>query len=83
MNEYNKHLLLLIKRLLLVLLLFLLARVFFLILNYPHFSPMEFSEALKVFFVGMRFDLSVIIYFNIPVILMHILPIGKVKNSRI
>ncbi len=83
MNEYNKHLLLLIKRLLLVLLLFLLARVFFLILNYPHFSPLGFSEMLKVFFVGMRFDLSVIIYFNIPLILMHILPIGKVKNNRI
>ncbi len=82
MKEYNKHLILLIKRLLLVLLLFFTARLFFLILNYAHFGPMGFFEAMRIFFVGMRFDLSVIIYFNIPVILMHILPIGSVKNKR-
>jgi phosphoglycerol transferase MdoB-like AlkP superfamily enzyme len=81
-KEYNKQVILLFKRLLLALVLFFLARIFFLILNYAHFSELGFGELLRDFFIGIRFDLSVIIYFNFPVILMHIIPGGKWKEHK-
>jgi len=81
-KEYNIHILLLLKRLLIALFLFFCARIFFLVLNHSHFTHLGFLDTAYVFFVGMRFDLSVIIYFNLPIILMHILPLGKVKNRK-
>jgi len=82
MKDYNRHILLLVKRLLIALFLFFCARVFFLVLNHSHFAYLSFLDAAYVFFVGMRFDLSVIVYFNLPIILMHVLPLGKVKNKK-
>jgi phosphoglycerol transferase MdoB-like AlkP superfamily enzyme len=81
-KEYNRQVILLFKRLLLALVLFFLARLFFLILNYAHFSGLGFGELLRDFFIGIRFDLSVIIYFNFPVILLHIIPGGKWKEHK-
>lgn len=82
MKTYNLHLLLLLKRLGLILCMFFLARLFFLLLNHSHFTHPGLAETLCVFIVGMRFDLSVIVYFNLLVILMHILPLGSIKNKK-
>ena len=82
MKAYNKHLFLLIRRILLAMLLFFFGRLFFLLLNYTQYSNDPFGELVRIFFLGMRFDLSAVIYFNLPIILMHIFPIGKLKSHR-
>ncbi len=82
MNEYNKHIVLLIKRLLLALFLFFAARLFFLVLNYSFFSQLSTFDLVYAFIIGMRFDLSVILYFNMLIVIMHIIPIGQIKNSK-
>jgi len=81
-KEYNRHLVLLLKRLLLALVLFFLARLFFLILNFAHFSEVSFSELIRDFIIGIRFDMSVIVYFNLPVIIFHIIPGGQWKDHK-
>ncbi len=81
-KEYNRQIVLLTLRLILALALFFMARVFFLVLNYAHFSEISFGELLKDFVIGMRFDLSAIIYFNFPVILLHIIPAGNLKEKK-
>lgn len=65
-----------------VLILFFFTRLFFFLFNYSLFSDAEFAELVKIFFVGTRFDISVIIYFNLFVILMHILPVGKLYYNK-
>lgn len=82
MKETSEHIILLTKRVALLLCLFFFARLFFLLLNHAHFSHLSFPDALEVFITGMRFDLSVIIYFNLPVILMHLLPLGSIKSKN-
>ena len=81
-KDYNRHIVLLFKRLLLALVLFFLARLFFLILNFAHFSEVGFGELVKDFIIGMRFDMSVIVYFNFPVIFLHIIPSGRWKYHK-
>ncbi len=83
MKEYNRQIILLFRRLLLAFVLFSLARLFFLILNYTHFSGISFGELLEDFIIGIRFDMSVIVYLNFPVILMHVIPGGRWKNHKI
>ena len=79
MKAYFQHILLLIKRLLLALSLFFVARVFFLIYNFDVFSDLDFTTMVHLFVVGLRFDMSVIVYFNLLFILMHLLPLGNIK----
>ena len=62
--------------------LFFFTRLFFFLFNFSLFSDADFSELVKIFFVGTRFDISVIIYFNLFVILMHLLPIGKLYYNK-
>ncbi len=83
MKEYNRHILLLAERLLIALLMFFLARIFFLVLNYSHFTGLGFTRLFNDFLIGARFDLSTLVYLNLPVILLHIIPGGSFKDSRI
>ena len=82
MKDYNYHILLLIKRLAIAFLLFFFGRLFFLIINLSHFAYLGFSETLRLFLIGTRFDMSVIVYSNLPVIIMHILPVSSFKYKR-
>ncbi len=82
MKDYNYHILLLIKRLAIAFLLFFFGRLFFLIINLSHFAYLGFSETLRLFLIGTRFDMSVIVYSNLPVIIMHILPGSSFKYKR-
>ena len=82
MKDYNYHILLLIKRLAIAFLLFFFGRLFFLIINLSHFAYLGFSETVRLFLIGTRFDMSVIVYSNLPVIIMHILPVSSFKYKR-
>lgn len=82
MKLYTYNIILLLKRLLLALLLFLLCRVFFFIYNIGLFSNIDFWQLIKIVFVGMRFDLSVIVYFNFLFIIAQLLPLGRKITVR-
>jgi len=81
MKFYLYHIKLLLKRLFLAIVVFQLSRLFFYLINFNTFNDVGFLELLKIFFIGTRFDISAIVYFNFILILMHILPLGKIKNS--
>jgi len=76
MNGYYRLQILLAKRIFLVFVLYFLSRLVFYLLNINHFTNLPFGEALKIFFFGMRFDISSIILFNSIFILLHVLPLG-------
>ena len=82
MKAYNYHILLLLKRLFLALMLFSISRLVFYLINYELFTGLGLWQFIGVFIIGMRFDLSVIIYFNMLFILMHILPLGVIKSRK-
>jgi phosphoglycerol transferase MdoB-like AlkP superfamily enzyme len=62
------------KRILLVLLIYTLFRWIFYGYNFPLFGKLQASEVFRIISGGLRFDLSVIAYFNLPVILLSVLP---------
>ena len=82
MKDYFSRVLDLLKRLGLVLALFTLTRLFFYFFNLSLFSEVGFGELLKALITGIRFDVSVVIYFNLIIILMHLLPVGKVYYTK-
>lgn len=69
----NIHLVMLLK-LLLVLLLLFLSRILFYLINLGYFSSLSFTEAFRIFMIGLRFDLSALLIFNAPFILMNVIP---------
>ena len=71
-----------ILKLLLVLVLFFISRLLFYALNYGYFSDLAAMEALKLFFVGLRFDISAILIINLPFIVMLTIPFNF-RNNRI
>lgn len=82
MRIYNYKIILLIKRLLLAMALFTIARLFFFIYNIGLYSDIEFPDLIWIFISGLRFDLSVICYFNLLFILFHVVPIGKLFETK-
>ncbi|NQU33478.1 MAG: sulfatase-like hydrolase/transferase [Bacteroidetes bacterium] len=82
MSSYYFNIVLLLKRLLLVVLLFFVSRLFFYIYNIGIFADVEVAELFKIFILGLRFDLSVICYFNLLFIITHVIPIGKAFSNR-
>jgi arylsulfatase A-like enzyme len=61
-------------RLLVVLLFFFLSRICFYLFNLQYFSNLGFSELMRIFLVGFRFDISAILILNLPVILLNSIP---------
>ncbi len=61
-------------KLMLALVLFFLSRVIFFALNFGYFSDFGFVNILRVFFIGLRFDISAILIINLPFIFMLTLP---------
>ena len=71
----------LLFRLLAVLLLFSISRWLIYLFNLEFFHHLELRQALRLYFVGMRFDLVVIAYANLPVILYYCLPFKFIYNN--
>ena len=71
----------LVMRLLIVLVLFSLSRWLIYIFNLDFFNHLGLGESLRLFFSGMRFDLVVIGYANIPIILLFCLPFKFIYNK--
>ena len=63
-----------LMKILVVLLLFFLSRIFFYLFNYQYFSALGFGELMKIFFIGLRFDISAVIIINSPFILLNSIP---------
>ena len=68
--------LLLLFRLLVVLMLMGLSRWVFYLFNLSSFSQIEFAALVKLFFVGMRFDISAIAMVNALLIILMAIPTG-------
>lgn len=64
-------------QLLVLLFVFQLTRLIFYLFNHSYFSNDSFSAILVAFLWGTRFDLWVVLVFNIPLILWAILPVNK------
>ena len=62
--------------------LFFISRLFFYIYNFGLFSDIGLWELIKIFIIGIRFDLSVICYFNLLFILIHLIPLGSIIALR-
>ncbi|MEI7663335.1 MAG: sulfatase-like hydrolase/transferase [Bacteroidota bacterium] len=69
-------------RLALVLFLFFFSRVLFYVFNLGYFSNLSFTEALRIFLIGLRFDISAILIINAPFILMNVIPF-KFRENRV
>ena len=82
MNNYFQHIKVLLKRLLIVLVLYVATRLYFYALNYNFFSAVQFFPLMKMFFYGIRFDISAIVYTNVLIIILHVIP-GNFKNHKI
>lgn len=71
----------LVFRLLIVLVLFSVSRWLIYLFNTEFFHHLTLGQALRLYLVGMRFDLVVIAYANIPVILFYCLPFKLIYNK--
>ncbi|NSW94318.1 MAG: sulfatase-like hydrolase/transferase [Bacteroidales bacterium] len=61
-------------RILIVMILFSLSRAGFYAFNQKMFPDVTFSQLLNIFRGGLLFDLSAVVYINLLVILLHIVP---------
>lgn len=66
----------------LMLLVFTLCRLAFYLSNYNYFSDLNIGEILKIFYGGVKFDISALLYFNVLYILLALLPF-KFRSSKI
>lgn len=71
----------LVFKLLMVLVLFSLSRWLIYLFNTEFFHHLTLKEAAKLYLIGMRFDLVVIAYANLPVIVYHCLPFKFIYNK--
>ncbi len=71
---YHQYFFILIYRLAIILVLFTFCRIGFYLFNRAMFPGLSTTGFLSAVYGGIRFDLSAILYFNIPVIFLHILP---------
>ncbi len=79
---FAQQTLLLLKRLLLVWGMFVAGRLYFYLHNLEYFTSAWPHEVIKSFFYGVHFDVSALIYFNLPLIILHLLP-GNFATSRL
>jgi phosphoglycerol transferase MdoB-like AlkP superfamily enzyme len=74
MKAQASHIITLAKRLGIMLLIYTICRILFFAFNHQLFAAFSWTEGLIIFFAGIRFDLSAIIYTNSLFILGHIIP---------
>jgi len=82
MKDYLKQVKQLCFLLLIAMFLLFSGRLFFFVINYQHFSFLDFKDLFESFLVGMRFDLSTFIYMNLPILVLLIFPVGKLKERK-
>lgn len=72
---------LLFSRLAIALILFSISRLLFYSFNAGYFSDIQIAEVIKAFIYGVRFDLCAVLYLNLPVVLLHLIPITFRQKS--
>ena len=82
MHIFLRQIVLLGQRLALILGMFFIGRLFFYLHNLRYFAPAWPDEVLKSFFYGVQFDVSALVYFNLPFIILHLMP-GNFFRGRI
>lgn len=73
---------LLLIRLVSILFLLSLTRTMLFLFNVRSFPDIEFSEFLRLYLVGFRFDLNTLIIFNAPLIILYGLPFKFKYNEK-
>jgi phosphoglycerol transferase MdoB-like AlkP superfamily enzyme len=74
-GKYNGNIILItLLKLIVVLIFFFISRICFYLFNIHYFSSLGFAEALRIFFLGLRFDISAILIINSPFIFFNIIP---------
>lgn len=80
MQNYLNQIYLLLKRFSVLLLIYSVLRLLFYVFN-SHFFPFPFfTSILPTFILGLRFDISAIIYTNLIFLVLHTLPIPLFYN---
>lgn len=82
MNSYIRQVYNVLYKIAIVLGLFTISRMFFFLFNFKTFSDNSFGELLKIFVAGVRFDFSVVIYANLLLIVLYLLPFPFTTNKR-
>lgn len=77
--KFNNYYLLIIWRIFLVYILFTLCRAIFVVFNYQLLEPITTNQMIKIFFGGLMFDNTAILYSNILYIFLSFLPAPFVK----
>ena len=82
MQEWlGKPYMLLVYRLLTTLLALSISRWMLYLFNFQFFHQLSLGQALRLYFYGMRFDLPIVVGFNLPVILYYCFPSQKIYNK--
>jgi phosphoglycerol transferase MdoB-like AlkP superfamily enzyme len=76
-----KHFFLLFRRILLLLVLFILCRVIFHVFNLNYFKEADSWNLFLAYFLGLRFDLSIICMVNSVFIVLSILPFAFISKD--
>ena len=74
--------LILIERLLIILFIFTLLRICFYIFNYSYFSQTSSFEFILSLIYGIRFDISIVLIINSPLIFLSLIPL-KIRTHKI
>ena len=69
-------------KLLIVLILFFFSRVLFYIFNQHYFASLGTADVMRIFWIGIRFDISAIFIINLPFIFLNSIPF-RIRFSRI
>ncbi|MFP4025951.1 MAG: LTA synthase family protein [Thiohalospira sp.] len=81
MKNYAENVKIFLYRFLFLIALFSLSRFIFYIFNINYFGILEANELLKIFFYGVQFDISALFYFNLPFIILSLIP-GDFKIKK-
>ncbi|HSH50574.1 MAG TPA: sulfatase-like hydrolase/transferase, partial [Bacteroidales bacterium] len=81
MKSYLYHVKLFFLRILILIALLSLSRILFYLFNINYFGILKVNESLKIFFSGIRFDISALYYFNLLFIILSLIP-GNFKNKK-
>ena len=74
-RKYTGNILLItLLKLIIVLIFFFISRICFYLFNIHYFSSLGFGDAMRIFFLGLRFDVSAILIINAPFIFFNSIP---------
>jgi phosphoglycerol transferase MdoB-like AlkP superfamily enzyme len=74
MKPQLNYIISLFKRLVTILFIFFVLRILFYLFNFSRFDQNGFGEIIRIFYGGLRFDISAIFYFNFLIVLMCLVP---------